>query len=88
MRIQELLGHGDLKTTKIYNHTVQSVTIKQAKCPLDFYIPSFIQNVSYAVFRRHCPPRCDRLHWVGLTHSLLTNNEFFVGQLLRNMRWN
>jgi site-specific recombinase XerD len=34
--IQELLGHGDLKTTMIYTDTVQSVTIKQAKSPLDF----------------------------------------------------
>jgi len=34
--IQELLGHGDLKSTMIYTPTVQSVTIKQDKSPLDF----------------------------------------------------
>jgi len=34
--IQELLGHGDVKTTMIYTHTVQSTTTKEAKSPLDF----------------------------------------------------
>lgn len=34
--IQELLGHSELKTTMIYTHTLQSLTIKLAKSPLDF----------------------------------------------------
>jgi integron integrase len=34
--IQELLGHGDVRTTMIYTHTVKSMTIKEAKSPLDF----------------------------------------------------
>jgi len=34
--IQELLGHGDVKTTMIYTHTAKSHTVKEAKSPLDF----------------------------------------------------
>ncbi len=34
--IQELLGHSDVRTTMIYPHTIKSVTIKEAKSPLDF----------------------------------------------------
>jgi site-specific recombinase XerD len=33
--IQELLGHGDVRTTMIYTHTVKSRTLKELKSPLD-----------------------------------------------------
>jgi len=33
--IQELLGHSDVRTTRIYTHTIKSRTIKESKSPLD-----------------------------------------------------
>jgi site-specific recombinase XerD len=35
LTIQRLLGHSDIKTTMIYVQTVPSVTLKEAKSPLD-----------------------------------------------------
>jgi integron integrase len=36
--VQELMGHSDVKTTMIYLQTVPSLTLKEAKSPLDFEI--------------------------------------------------
>ncbi len=33
--IQELMGHRDVRTTMIYTHTIQSLSIKDARSPLD-----------------------------------------------------
>ena len=34
--VQELLGHSDVRTTMVYRHTIKSLTIKEARSPLDF----------------------------------------------------
>lgn len=36
--IQELLGHGSVRTTMIYTHTIKRITKKEAKSPLDFEV--------------------------------------------------
>jgi len=34
--IQVLMGHSDVRTTMIYVQTIPSLTLKEAKSPLDF----------------------------------------------------
>ncbi|MCP4755553.1 MAG: tyrosine-type recombinase/integrase [Proteobacteria bacterium] len=34
--IQDLLGHGDVRTTMIYTHVIKSRPAKEVKSPLDF----------------------------------------------------
>ncbi len=34
--IQEMMGHSDVRTTMVYLQTVPSVTLKDARSPLDF----------------------------------------------------
>ena len=34
--IQALMGHSDVRTTMIYMQTIPSLTLKEAKSPLDF----------------------------------------------------
>jgi site-specific recombinase XerD len=41
--IQKLLGHSDIKTTMIYLQTVPSLTLKEAKSPLDLD-PSLVSS--------------------------------------------
>jgi integrase len=36
--VQELMGHSDVKTTMVYLQTAPSLTLKEAKSPLDFEI--------------------------------------------------
>ena len=36
LNIEELIGHRDVRTAIIYNHTIKSMTIKEAKSPFDF----------------------------------------------------
>jgi integrase len=53
--IQKLLGHSDIKTTMIYLQTVPSLTLKEAKSPLDLDPSSAthaeLQRVSAAASR-------------------------------------
>jgi site-specific recombinase XerD len=60
--IQRLLGHSDVKTTMIYIQTVPSVTLKEAKSPLDLggkgaLSPSLhALTTSEEVVTRYLPP--------------------------------